>query len=124
MPSRDVAADAAYYTRVLGGELVWAIERFETRVAEVRLTGDGPRLLVAQHLPDEASVLVFRVADIEAAIAELEAGGAEIEGRDEIPYGPIATLRTVGGQRLAIYERTRPERGDSLPGRFDFEPTP
>jgi hypothetical protein len=67
-------------------------------------------------------VLVFRVDALEAAIAELEGGGVEIEARSEMPYGPIATLRTPGGQRMAIYELTRPERGASITGRFDFEP--
>jgi hypothetical protein len=33
MPSRDTAADVKHFTEALGGELVFAIERFGTRVA-------------------------------------------------------------------------------------------
>ncbi len=122
MPSRDVAGDLAYYTRTLGGEVVFAIEAFGTRVAQLRLTGGGPRLLVAEHLEGEAPVLVFRVADLDAALAGLERRGAEIEARFGIPHGPCAALRTPGGQRLALYELTRPEADERLAGRRDFEP--
>ena len=35
MPSRDVARDLGYYVEVLGAQLVFAIEAFGTRVAQV-----------------------------------------------------------------------------------------
>ncbi len=38
MPSRDVAVDVAYFTDVLGGRLVVAIDSMGTRVAMVELT--------------------------------------------------------------------------------------
>src|SRR5215216_2052229 len=44
MPSRDVARDLAFYTEVLGAQVVFAIEAFDTRVAQVRLIDAGPRL--------------------------------------------------------------------------------
>ena len=50
MPSRDVAADATWFTDVLGARLVFAIEAMGTRVAMVELTGDPPRILLAGHL--------------------------------------------------------------------------
>ena len=42
-PSSDVARDLAHLTGALGGEPVFAIEAFGTRVAMVRLSDDGPR---------------------------------------------------------------------------------
>jgi hypothetical protein len=43
MPSADVAAEVAYFTDVLRGELLFAIEAMGTRVAMVRPTpGGGP----------------------------------------------------------------------------------
>ena len=45
-----------------------------------------------------------------------------VKARFEIPFGPGATIAMPAPQRLAIYELTRPERGDSLAGRRDFEP--
>ena len=47
MPSRDVAADVRHFTETLGGELVFAIEAFGTRVAMVQLTPAPPALLLA-----------------------------------------------------------------------------
>ena len=61
MPSRDVVADLAFYRDVLGGEVVFAIEAFGARVAQVRLSRNEPRLLLADHLEGDAAVLVYRV---------------------------------------------------------------
>jgi hypothetical protein len=63
-PSRDVAADVEYYTGALGAELIFAVERFGTRVAMVRLTSDAPGLLLAEHLEGEQAILIFRVASL------------------------------------------------------------
>jgi hypothetical protein len=120
LPSRDVAADVAHYVDGLGAELVFAIERFETRVAMVRLGPDPPALLLAQHLGGDAPVLVHRVADLEAAIAELRERGVAVGERFEIPFGPGVELEMPGPQRVALYEVTRPERGAQLGGRRDF----
>ena len=122
MPSADVAADLAYYTEALGSEVVFAIEAFETRVAQVRIANEGPRLLLAGHLEGEAPVLVHRVTDLRAALVELRRRGFEPEAEFGIPHGPCATVRSPGGQRLAIYELTRPEVDQRFAGRYDFGP--
>jgi catechol 2,3-dioxygenase-like lactoylglutathione lyase family enzyme len=124
MPSRDVARDLAFYTEVLGAEVVFAIEAFDTRVAQVRLTDGGPHVLLAEHLEGDAPVLVHRVPDLDAAIAELERRGLETEARFGIPHGPCAAFRAPGGQRLAVYELTRPGADAHLAGRHDFGPDP
>jgi hypothetical protein len=123
VPSRDVAADLRFYVQMLGGEVVFAIEAFGARVAEVKVAEGGPRLVLADHLEGEVPVLIHRVGHLEAALAELERRGAEVEARFEIPYGPCSTLRTPGGQRLALYELTRPEMDERFRGRQDFEPS-
>lgn len=120
LPSRDVAADVEYYTDGLGGEVVFAIERFQTRVAMVRATRDGPKLLLAEHLEGDQPILVFRVDDLDAAIAELQTRGVEPGPAFEMPFGHGIELKPAGPQRLAIYELTRPERGEGLAGRRDF----
>ena len=122
MPSTDVAGDLAFFTEVLGGEVVFAIEAYDTRVAEVRLADGGPRLLLADHLAADGGLLVYRVNDLDAAAAELERRGLAIEGRFGIPHGPCATLCAPGGQRLAIYELTRPQADGRFAGRHDFGP--
>jgi catechol 2,3-dioxygenase-like lactoylglutathione lyase family enzyme len=122
MPSRDVEADLAFYTDVLGGEVVFAIEAFGARVARVALGEGGPALLLADHLEGDAPVLVHRVGDLDETLAELERRGLPVEGPFGIPHGPCAELRTPGGQRLAAYELTRPGADAHLAGRHDFGP--
>lgn len=122
LPSRDVAADLAFYADVLGGEVVFAIEAFGARVARVRLTDGGPGLLLADHLAGDAPVLVHRVADLDATLAALERRGLETEARFGIPHGPCAAFRAPGGQRLAVYELSRPGADAQLAGRHDFGP--
>jgi hypothetical protein len=120
MPSADPAADVAYFTEVLGGELVFAIQAMGTRVAMVRLAPGAPDLIFAGHLDGERPVLVHRVADLEAAMAELEGRGWAPAERFEIPHGPCCAFTAPGGHRLALYELTRPEVPERFAGRRDF----
>jgi hypothetical protein len=106
MPSADVAAELEHCTTVLGGEVGWAIERFGTRVAMVRLAAGPPELLLAEHL--------------EGAIEALAARGWEEEMRAGMPFGPLSIFATPGGVRLALYENTRPHAAEMLAGRRDF----
>ena len=120
MPSRDVAGDVAHFVSRLGGELVFAIEAFGTRVAMVRLNPDPPCLLLAGHLEGERPVLVYRALDLGRALAELGDRGVQPAARFEIPHGPGAELVNPGPQRIALYQLTRPEAGGRLAGRRDF----
>ena len=119
-PSRDVAADLAYFTKVLGGRAVFAIESMGTRVAAVQLTEGPPLLLLADHVVGERPILVYRVPDLDAALAELATRGWEREHTFEIPHGPICSFRTPAGHRIALYQLTRPEAVRSFEGRRDF----
>ena len=118
LPSRDVAADVAHWTRA-GGEVVFAVERFDTRVAMMTV-GSGPGFLLAQHLEGDAPVLVYRVDDLAASVTDLADHGIEVSEGFDFPYGDAVEVRSPGPQRVAIYQRTRPDRGDSLRGRRDF----
>ncbi len=120
MPSRDVAADVAYFTDVLGGRLVFAVEGMGTRVAMIELTAEPPRILLAGHLEGDRPVLVYRVDDLDASIAELEQRGWTRGHTLEIPQGPVCTFSAPGGQRLAVYELSRPGVEASFEGRHDF----
>ena len=118
LPSRDVAADLVHWTRA-GGEVVFAIERFGTRVAMLSL-GEGPGFLLAQHLEGDAPVLVYRVDDLAASVADLAGRGIMVGKRFEFPYGDAVEVPSPPPQRVAVYERNRADRGDSLRGRRDF----
>lgn len=120
MPSHDVAGDVAYFTDVLGASLVFAIEGMGTRLAMLHVSPPPPAILLADHLEGERPVLVFRVADLRASMQELESRGWNAGAQLEIPQGPICSFETPGGQRLAIYQLTRPEVGETFAGRRDF----
>jgi hypothetical protein len=120
MPSRDVPADAAYFTDVLGGRLIFAIDGMGARVAMVDLTDGPPRILLADHLEGDRPILVYRVPDLPAALGELEARGWRKERTFEIPHGPICSFEAPGGHRVALYQLTRPEVAAHFEGRRDF----
>jgi hypothetical protein len=120
MPSRDPAGEAGYFSETLGGEIVFAIEAFGTRVTMVKLIEGPPALLFAGHLEGERPILVYRVADLDAAAADLRQRGCEIGEPFGIPHGPCREIEAPGGHRLAIYELTRPEVSERLAGRRDF----
>ena len=120
MPSRDVPADIAFFSDVLGGMLVFAVEGMGTRVAMIRLSDSPPSVLLADHVEGEAPVLVYRVPNLALALDELESRGWQRERTFEIPHGPICSFRTPGGQRIALYELTRPQAEEHFRGRRDF----
>jgi hypothetical protein len=119
-PVADVAAQIAELTELLGARLVWAIERFGTRVAMVELASGPPGLVLAEHLHGERAVLVYRVPSLDDAMAALAERGLEAGPQLGFPYGPIHSFSTPGGQRIAVYELTRPEVAERLAGRRDF----
>jgi len=119
-PSREVARDLRYLSEVLGARVVFAVEAMGTRVAAVQLGAGPPLLLLADHLDGERPVLVYRVADLEAALAGLEARGWRRQRSLEIPHGPCCSFRAPGGHRIALYQLTRPEAAAHFDGRRDF----
>lgn len=120
MPSRDVAADRTWLADVLGGHVRFAVEAMGTRVAAVDLSDGRPLILLADHVQGEAPILVYRVTDLDATLVALEARGWTRAATFEIPHGPCCSFRTPGGQRLALYQLTRPEATTHFDGRHDF----
>jgi hypothetical protein len=120
MPSSDVAADMAYFTSVLGGRPVFAVEAMGARVGAVAMSPDPPLLLLTDHLEGDAPILVYRVPDLRAALSGLEARGWVPEASFEIPHGPCCSFTTPSGKRVALYQLTRPEAAAHFNGRLDF----
>ena len=119
-PSRDVAADMADFVDVLGGRLVFAIDDGGIRVAMVELTGGPPRILLTDHVEGDRPILVYRVTDHAAAVKELARRGWKPSRALEIPQGPCSSFVTPGGQRIAVYQLTRPQVIGHFEGRRDF----
>ena len=86
----------------------------ETVVACLRVSEQGPKILLSEHLDGPAPVLVYRVADYTEAVAQLRAAGATDVRELEIPHGPCASVRTAEGQRFAVYELRASRRPDLL----------
>lgn len=110
----------AYFSGVLGGHIVFAVEGMGARVAAVELTSSPPLILLTDHVEGERPILVYRVADLDAALARQEEAGWIRERSFEIPHGPCCSFRTPFGHRLALYQLTRPEAAAHFDGRRDF----
>jgi hypothetical protein len=121
VPSADVPGDATYWVDVLGARLVFAVDGMGARVAMLELGSNGPRVLLTDHLDDKRTVLIYRVENLERTVAELRSKGWKRGRSLEIPHGPCVSFATPGGQRVAIYQLTRPEAAKSFVGRMDFE---
>ena len=120
VPTNDVARDTADLTSVLGGRVVFAIEEWNTRVAMIALTPDPPHLLLTDHLEGERPIFIYRVDNLDAAIARVKEAGWTSGAVFEIPHGPCCSFETPGGHRIAIYQPTRPEATSHFEGRHDF----
>ena len=118
-PSADVGADLRYLVDVLGGESVFAIEDGGIRVAMVRL-GEGPAILLTDHLDGERPIHLYAVDDLDAAATELALRGWARERAVELPPGPAITFRSPSGVRFAIYAPVRRFVVESFRGRRDF----
>lgn len=118
VPTDDVDQAARRYVDQLGAELVWKVRGMSTVVACLRLSGEGPAILLSGHLAGPSPILVHRVDDYAAAVAALRSAGIELHEL-EIPHGPCASFTVAGGQRLAVYELTRPGAADHFTGRID-----
>jgi hypothetical protein len=120
MPSRDVEADVAYFTEVLGGRVAFAIEAMGTKVAAIELTETPPLVILADHVEGERPILVYRAPDLAEALATLQSRGWKPTHTIEIPHGPCCSFHTSGGHRVALYQLTRPEAAAHFDGRRDF----
>ena len=119
-PSKDVAADAKYFTEVLGGRLIFAVEGMGARVAKIELGEGAPHILLTDHLEDDRPIFIYRVDDLDAATAGLKKRGWKKGHNLEIPMGPCCSFVTPGGQRIALYELARPQVAAHFDGRKDF----
>jgi hypothetical protein len=119
-PSSDVPGDLHSFEEVMGARVVFAIADMNTKVAAVGLTSRPPLILLTDHLEGERPILVYRVTDLDATLAELAENGMEPARSLEIPHGPCSSFRTPGGHRFALYQLTRPEVAAHFEGRRDF----
>jgi hypothetical protein len=119
IPTADVRVAVDRYVDDLGAELVWFVDGTGPTVAAVRVAATGPLVLLSGHLEGPVPILVYRVDDYASTVAALRAGGITALEELEIPHGPIAAFTMPDGQRLAVYELTRPGAVTHFDGRDD-----
>ena len=120
MPSHDVAADMNWFVETLGAKVVFAIDGMGARVAMLKMGRSKPPLLLADHVEGDAPILVYRVEDLEAARQELRKSGWKKGRMLELPMGTALSFTAPGGQRVALFELSRPFVERSFRGRRDF----
>ena len=104
----DLDRDLEYYTKTLGGTLLWNYHEFGAKVASVRLC-DGPQYLLADHRRAPSVLPIFEVGHLKATAKHLRSRGWKSEGRSfEIPPGPCLLFKDPSGNELAIFENVRP----------------
>ncbi len=104
----DLDRDLEYYTKVLGGTLLWNYHEFGAKVASVRLC-EGAQYILADHRRPPSVLPIFEVGDLKATAKQLRSRGWKSEGRSfEIPPGPCLLFKDPSGNELAIFENVRP----------------
>ncbi len=89
-PSADVAEDMRFFSEVLGGRVAFAIDSMGTRMAKIELTSGAPHVLLTDHLEGERSIFVYRVDDLDAAVAELSRRGWRKGAASRSPWARVA----------------------------------
>ena len=119
IPAPDIEESVRYYTKVLGGELLWKIHAYGVWVGCVKLSEDEPSILLADHIGRKDLMLIYRVKNLEKTVTELCSRGWKKEKDLEIPNGPCYTFRDPAHNYIAIYENRRPYVMKDFKGRID-----
>jgi len=121
VPAPDIEASVEYYTKVLGGELLWKIHSEGVWVACITLSNGQkkPYVLLADHIHKSDVMLIYRVENLDNSVKQLKSKGWKEEKRIEIPPGPCCTFRDPAGNALVIYENSRPFIMQAFKGKID-----
>src|SRR5438067_1355863 len=63
VPTEDVDEAARRWVEELGAELLWKVHAMGTVVAQLRVSEDGPAILLSGHLDGDVPILLFHVLD-------------------------------------------------------------
>src|SRR4051794_34852672 len=116
VPSRDVAADVAFYRDILGARVVFAIEAMGTRVAEVALVREGPRVILAEHLVGDAPILLHRVSDLDQTLASSRRAGCDSMHKSSCRSARARRSAVSAGRASASTSSRDPTSTSTSPG--------
>src|SRR5436309_9354099 len=119
VPAPNIDESITYYTKTLGGELLWKIHAYGVWVACIRLSNKEPYILLADHIKRKDLMLIYRVNNLDKTASELRSRGWREEKSLEIPNGPCLTFRDPADNSIVIYENRRPHVMTEFKGRID-----
>ena len=106
----DVRAAISFYEQALDAEFLWHFRRFGTEVAALRVSAEGPKVLLAEHRPTPSCIPIWTVPDLDAHVVHLTAAGFADRGvSDGTPDGPVHVLRDLDGNELAFLQQDVPD---------------
>ncbi len=97
--------DVELWTRRLVCAQAWRFQRFGADVAGLITPGEGPMVLLADHVEAGSVLPIYQVDDLTRARAALRGVAQE---RLETPDGPCLVFETPGGARIGLLEQVRP----------------
>jgi hypothetical protein len=118
VPTEDVGASARRYVEELGGGLVWKVRGMGTVVACLRVSSEGPAILLSGHLEGETPILVYRVAITRRRSRECEPPGSTTSASSKSHTGPVRAS-AAGGHLLAVYQLIQSGADQFFAGRVD-----
>lgn len=77
MPAFGIDASVNYYTKLLGGNLLWKIHVYRVWAACVKLAKNSPVVLLADHISKKDTILICRVSSLSKAKSEVESRGCK-----------------------------------------------
>ena len=110
IPAADVDGETQRYLETLGAELAWKVRGMGTTVACLRLSEPGPAILLSGHLRGANAILVYRVQDYAATIAQLRERNVAVREL-EIPQGPCATYTGCPGSDAIVRSAAYGQQG-------------
>ncbi len=108
----DFERDLKYYREVLGAQLLWAFDKFDAKVAALKVAS-GPPLLLATHRPAPSCQPIFSLpvgGSLDALMKNLKQRGWQVEGEPmETPNGPTVLFKDPSGNLFAVLQNDRPD---------------
>lgn len=105
----DFDKDVRFYRDTIKAELLWAFNKFGSKVAAFKMAY-GPVILLADHKKAPSIEPIFSVENLEAVVKSLkEKGVTKLEGPIDTPNGRAYSFKDPGGNQFSILQNENPE---------------
>lgn len=105
----DFDADVRFYKDTIKAELLWAFNKFGSKVAAFKMAY-GPILLLADHKKAPSIEPIFTVDNLETVVKSLkEKGITKLDGPIDTPNGKAYSFKDLGGNQFSLLQNENPE---------------